>query len=72
MEKALNDNTSKFYANFPEFPAQQSKLPIGVFDSGYGGGAIGDLSFDDQPKKRKNKITHYIIAKKMGFVKYFI
>ncbi|MBR4882963.1 MAG: aspartate/glutamate racemase family protein, partial [Bacteroidales bacterium] len=37
MEKALNDNTSKFYANFPEFPAQQSKLPIGVFDSGTGG-----------------------------------
>ena len=25
MEKALNDNTSKFYANFPAFPAQQSK-----------------------------------------------
>ena len=37
MEKALNDNTSKFYANFPAFPAQQSKLPIGVFDSGTGG-----------------------------------
>ena len=37
MEKALNDNTSKFYANFPEFPTQQSKLPIGVFDSGTGG-----------------------------------
>ncbi len=37
MEKALNDANSKFYADFPSFPAQQSKLPIGVFDSGTGG-----------------------------------
>ena len=37
MEKALNDANSKFYADFPAFPVQQSKLPIGVFDSGTGG-----------------------------------
>lgn len=37
MEKALNDETSKFYADFPSFPQQKSKLPIGVFDSGTGG-----------------------------------
>ena len=37
MEKALNDANSKFYADFPSFPTQQSKLPIGVFDSGTGG-----------------------------------
>ena len=37
MEKALNDETSKFYANFAEFPQQKNKLPIGVFDSGTGG-----------------------------------
>lgn len=37
MEKALNDANSKFYADFPSFPAQKNKLPIGVFDSGTGG-----------------------------------
>ena len=37
MEKALNDETSKFYADFKSFPQQLSKLPIGVFDSGTGG-----------------------------------
>ncbi len=37
MEKALNDVNSKFYADFKQFPAQKSKLPIGVFDSGTGG-----------------------------------
>lgn len=37
MEKALNDENSKFYADFPSFPQQKSKLPIGVFDSGTGG-----------------------------------
>ncbi len=37
MEKALNEPTSKFYADFESFPAQKSQLPIGVFDSGTGG-----------------------------------
>lgn len=37
MEKALNNKSSKFYADFASFPKQQSKLPIGVFDSGTGG-----------------------------------
>ena len=37
MEKALNDKSSKFYADFPSYPQQLSKLPIGVFDSGTGG-----------------------------------
>ena len=37
MEKALNDKSSKFYADFPSFPKPLSKLPIGVFDSGTGG-----------------------------------
>ena len=37
MEKALNDEASKFYADFKSFPQQLSKLPIGVFDSGTGG-----------------------------------
>lgn len=37
MEKALNDENSKFYANFVEFPKEKNKLPIGVFDSGTGG-----------------------------------
>ena len=37
MEKALNDETSKFYADFAKFPTQKNKLPIGVFDSGTGG-----------------------------------
>ena len=37
MEKALNDKSSKFYADYPSYPQQLSKLPIGVFDSGTGG-----------------------------------
>ena len=37
MEKALNEPSSKFYADFKAFPAQKSQLPIGVFDSGTGG-----------------------------------
>ena len=37
MEKALNDKSSKFYADFSSFPKSLSKLPIGVFDSGTGG-----------------------------------
>ncbi len=37
MEKALGDQNSKFYADFPAFPQQLGKLPIGVFDSGTGG-----------------------------------
>ena len=37
MEKALNDETSKFYGNYKSFPTSLSKLPIGVFDSGTGG-----------------------------------
>lgn len=37
MDKALNDETSKFYADFKSFPKQMNKLPIGVFDSGTGG-----------------------------------
>lgn len=37
MEKALNDETSRFYANFKEFPKEKKLLPIGVFDSGTGG-----------------------------------
>ena len=37
MEKALNDETSRFYANFKEFPKEKNLLPIGVFDSGTGG-----------------------------------
>ncbi len=37
MNKALNDESSRFYANFNEFPQEQKMLPIGVFDSGTGG-----------------------------------
>lgn len=37
MDKALNDPSSNFYADFKNFPEQKSKLPIGVFDSGTGG-----------------------------------
>ncbi len=37
MEKALNDETSKFYGDYKSFPQALSKLPIGVFDSGTGG-----------------------------------
>ena len=37
MEKALNDEASKFYGNYKSFPTSLSKLPIGVFDSGTGG-----------------------------------
>ncbi len=37
MEKALNDTSSIFYADFKNFPANRASLPIGVFDSGTGG-----------------------------------
>lgn len=39
MEKALNDSTSIWYADFKRFPKidQRAYLPIGVFDSGTGG-----------------------------------
>lgn len=37
MEKALNDQTSRFYADFKAFPQEKELLPIGVFDSGTGG-----------------------------------
>jgi len=37
MKKALEDKTSRFYANFEEFPQDKKMLPIGVFDSGTGG-----------------------------------
>ncbi len=37
MDKALNDESSRFYANFKEFPQEKKLLPIGVFDSGTGG-----------------------------------
>lgn len=36
-EKALSDTSSRFYADFASYPAEVSKLPIGVFDSGTGG-----------------------------------
>lgn len=37
MEKALLDVSSRFYANFAQFPKEKKSLPIGVFDSGTGG-----------------------------------
>ena len=37
MKKALEEKTSRFYANFEEFPQDKKMLPIGVFDSGTGG-----------------------------------
>ncbi len=37
IEKALNNTTSKFYADFASFPTERTSLPIGVFDSGTGG-----------------------------------
>ena len=37
MQKALNDETSKFYGDYKSFPTSLNKLPIGVFDSGTGG-----------------------------------
>ncbi len=37
MRKALNDENSRFYANFDQFPKEKKMLPIGVFDSGTGG-----------------------------------
>ena len=36
MKKALEDKSSRFYANFEEFPKDKKMLPIGVFDSGTG------------------------------------
>lgn len=37
MEKALNDSSSLFYADFSNYPETRDTLPIGVFDSGTGG-----------------------------------
>ncbi len=37
MRKALEDESSRFYANFKDFPKEKKMLPIGVFDSGTGG-----------------------------------
>ncbi len=39
MDKALNQTSSRWYADFDEFEAkdERSQLPIGVFDSGTGG-----------------------------------
>lgn len=37
VEKALRDSSSRFYANFKEYPKELKDLPIGVFDSGTGG-----------------------------------
>ena len=37
IEKALHDETSRYYADFSKFPAEKRTLPIGVFDSGTGG-----------------------------------
>lgn len=37
MKKALSDTTSRFYADFKNYPATRDSLPIGVFDSGTGG-----------------------------------
>lgn len=37
MKKALEDKTSRYYADFENFPQEKKMLPIGVFDSGTGG-----------------------------------
>ena len=37
IKKALNDESSRFYADFKNFPQDKKLLPIGVFDSGTGG-----------------------------------
>lgn len=37
IEKALNDSSSSFYADFQSYPTDLKELPIGVFDSGTGG-----------------------------------
>lgn len=37
VDKALSDTSSRFYANFEEYPTDLKQLPIGVFDSGTGG-----------------------------------
>lgn len=37
MNKALNEKTSWYYADFANFPKERKSLPIGVFDSGTGG-----------------------------------
>ncbi len=37
MKKALEDKTSRYYADFENFPKEKKMLPIGVFDSGTGG-----------------------------------
>lgn len=36
-DKALNDSTSNYYANFKAYPKEHNKLAIGIFDSGTGG-----------------------------------
>lgn len=37
IDKALNDKSSAFYADFKSYPKKLGELPIGVFDSGTGG-----------------------------------
>ncbi len=37
IKTILSDSTSFYYTNFKDYPALQSNMPIGVFDSGTGG-----------------------------------
>lgn len=37
LRKALFERSSRFYADFSNFPKEKASLPIGVFDSGTGG-----------------------------------
>ncbi|MDP3437880.1 MAG: hypothetical protein Q8S04_11610 [Bacteroidales bacterium] len=37
ISKALEDSTSRYYADFNNYPADLKSLPIGMFDSGTGG-----------------------------------
>src|SRR5574344_1071888 len=37
LRKALFESSSRFYADFSNFPKEKKELPIGVFDSGTGG-----------------------------------
>src|SRR5574344_2669747 len=37
LRKALFERSSRFYADFGNFPEARKSLPIGVFDSGTGG-----------------------------------
>ncbi len=48
-EKALNDSTSIFYADYKNYPKDRNSLPLGVFDSGTGGLTVLEamLSLDE-------------------------